>query len=277
MGLLLSLGAAAEASPEIVALLEAGRIPEAEQAVSNAVAAFDDQPFAYFWMTRYARRLAQPSTALSPADIALRKGEMFAILAKMSGFLGKYGLARESRENFETAAELKPQSPDMLRGMMIYYAQAPFVVGGSERKALALAQQIGTLDAFEGALARAAVAAGSGRLKEAIVHYQEAVQLDPAAADAWFALAMTEEAAGDSESALQSFDRALELEAQHLQALYQSARVLMAQKKRPDLAGQRMAMFVELVSGELPAWRQRACDALAAMGVGQGACSPSGP
>lgn len=271
--LLLSFAATAEAIPEIVELLETDRIRQAEQAVSNAVAAYDDQPFAYFWMTRYARRHAQASTPLSPAEVALRKGEMFAILAKMSGFFGKYGLARKSRENFQHAADLEAQSPVMLRGMMIYYAQAPFIVGGSERKALDLAREIGELNSFEGALAFAAVDAGNGRLESAIEHYKQAVKQKPNDADAWFARAMTEEAAGQHSAALQSFDRVLEIEANHSQALFQSARIMIQQGERLALAEQRMARFIELLSTELAAWRQRACGYLTATESRHASCA----
>jgi len=85
--------------------------------------------------------------------------------------------------------KLEPGNPDCLFGKMIYYEQAPSILGGGKNKAHRLAEQIGRINPSKGYLAETQLDRMEKRTGELEALYLKAVEADPTSFDALAALA----------------------------------------------------------------------------------------
>jgi tetratricopeptide (TPR) repeat protein len=82
------------------------------------------------------------------------KGSVMANQASNSSIFLAYGYARDSLKAFKRAVELAPDNVQFRFGLMQYYAQAPGIAGGSEKKALQQVKEIEKLKPLAGLKAR---------------------------------------------------------------------------------------------------------------------------
>lgn len=115
-------------------------------------------------------------------------------------------LARQFRNEIDTAISLDPHDIQAHRDLLEYYLVAPGIAGGDVQKASAMAKQIGQLDVAEGLLAEARVASFRKRFNESGELLRQAVALQPSNYRARLALAKFY-------SAPESFNAALALSA----------------------------------------------------------------
>lgn len=135
--------------------------------------------------------LAQKAVQLSPqrADYHLTLAELQGRLAQQSSLLKQAMLARTIRKELETAFQLEPSNLDAKWGLLQYYWLAPSIVGGDKNKARSMAVEIGKLNAAQGYVAQAVLAADEKRTADVESSYRKAIELDPKNYDSRISLA----------------------------------------------------------------------------------------
>ncbi len=186
---LLAPGAAAQALPEVRALLEA-RSSAAPAAAEALVKRTPADANAWVALTRARLQAKQVSKALAAAEKAVALGpknaQAFYWLGNAYGnrigevnMLSKMSLAPKIRDAFETAVVLDPTLVDARSALVEFYLQAPAVVGGSVDKAKTQAAAIVRLDRYRGLLAQARVAGHEKNAAKALKLYEDALALKP--------------------------------------------------------------------------------------------------
>ncbi len=134
---------------------------------------------------------AQKAVQLAPnrADYHLTLAELQGRLAQQSSMLKQAMLARPIRKELETAYQLEPANLDAKWGLLQYYWLAPAIVGGDKAKARSMATEIGKLNAAQGFVAQAVLAADEKRTADVERNYRRAIELDPKNYDARISLA----------------------------------------------------------------------------------------
>jgi tetratricopeptide (TPR) repeat protein len=145
--------------------------------------AFGDIPGAI----NYAQRAVQ--LAPQKADYHLTLAELQGRLAQQSSMLKQAILARTIHKELETAYQLEPTNLDAKWGLLEYYWLAPAIVGGDKAKARTMATDIGKLNAAQGFVAQAVIAADEKRIADVERNYRKAIELDPKNYDARISLA----------------------------------------------------------------------------------------
>jgi tetratricopeptide (TPR) repeat protein len=109
--------------------------------------------------------------------------------AEHAFFGSAFTLARRTRKEFETAAQLSPGNVDIRFDLLEFYVQAPWVVGGGKGKAEAQAREIAKLSPRHGYTARAEIYEHSQDWGRARAELTEATLKFPRDADAYADLA----------------------------------------------------------------------------------------
>lgn len=79
------------------------------------------------------------------------------------------------REHFEVAAKLDPKHIEVRWALVEYYIQLPGIIGGSEKKAVKYANELGKISPVDGYLANGYIAEYTDRPKEAERYYKQAI------------------------------------------------------------------------------------------------------
>ncbi len=125
--------------------------------------------------------LAEKALALDPnnaryhllvANICIQQGQKAGIFKGM-------GLAHRFRDEASKAASLDPKYLDARESLMEFYFEAPGIAGGDKKKAWALADEIGKIDAVRGLLAQANLAAKEKNRAKQEELYQKALAAAP--------------------------------------------------------------------------------------------------
>jgi tetratricopeptide (TPR) repeat protein len=134
---------------------------------------------------------AQKAVQLAPnkADYLLTMAELQGRLAQQSNMLKQAMLARNIHKELETAFQLEPANLDARWGLLQYYWMAPSFMGGDKAKAREMAAEIGKLNASEGYVAQAVIAADEKRTGDVESNYNKSIQSDPKNYDARISLA----------------------------------------------------------------------------------------
>jgi len=138
-----------------------------------------------------AMQLGEAAVRANPKSAAYRL-QLSSLLSEEinhAGFFKRMSLARKVRVQLEAALKVEPNNSDGLFGMMIYYEQAPPMLGGSKEKAHRLADRIGRIDVSKGYLAEAQLARAEKGADEVEGLYLKAVDADPMSFDALSSLA----------------------------------------------------------------------------------------
>ncbi len=135
----------------------------------------------------YAQKAVQ--LAPSKADYHLTLAELQGRVAQQSNMLKQAMLARNIHKELETAFQLEPSNLDARWGLLQYYWMAPSIMGGDKSKAREMASEIGKLNAAQGYVAQAVIAADEKRTADVENYYRKAVQADPKNYDAHISLA----------------------------------------------------------------------------------------
>lgn len=95
----------------------------------------------------------------SPNDAQVHywRGAAAGMLAANASMFKAGRYAKVVRSSFEKAIDLDPDYLDAYQGLISFHLQAPGIVGGSKKKAMALAKQLSDIAPVEGALATAQI------------------------------------------------------------------------------------------------------------------------
>ena len=81
------------------------------------------------------------------------------------------------RESFEKAAKLDANHIEVRWALVEFYIQLPGIIGGSERKAISYAKELGRISEVDGLLAKGYIAEYSKRPKDAEIFYKQAIEV----------------------------------------------------------------------------------------------------
>jgi len=107
-------------------------------------------------------------------------GSVYGAQAQLAGLLSKFSYAKKTRDQFERAVELQPDSVRYRSALMSYYLMAPGIAGGDVDKAKAQAEEILKRNAFEGHMSLARIATSENELENAEKEYTLAISARPA-------------------------------------------------------------------------------------------------
>jgi tetratricopeptide (TPR) repeat protein len=207
-----------QANPkDLTALLYLGRIAfeenrlnEAVEYFEKAVAAAPQSSEAYHWL-----------------------GRVYGVQARELGVPRGVGAARRTKKALEKAVALNPDNVEARVDLATYYREAPGIVGGSTRGALAQLDEIARRDPYQGALVRGDVAQDEKRFDDAERQYQAAANLRPRDTEAFYRLGILHQRTQRYVRAFAAFDKMLELDPNDKRAYFQIG-------KTADLSGQQL-------------------------------------
>ena len=115
-------------------------------------------------------------------------GGAYGRQAQTAGMFGGMSLAKKAKAELERAVELDPNYTDARLALIDFYLVAPGIVGGSEEKAIAHANEIRKRDALDGHRAWGRVYAHQKKMDLARKEYVDAVREQPNSAKAHYFL-----------------------------------------------------------------------------------------
>jgi len=142
--------------------------------------------------------------------------------------------ARRARKALEKAVALDPENVQARLDLATFYREAPGIVGGSTKDALAQVEEIKRRDPYLGALILGDLAIDQKKFDEAERQYEAAIELRPKDTEAFFRLGALHQKTGQYDKAFDAFERMLQLNRNARVAYFQLG-------KTADLSGQRLA------------------------------------
>lgn len=110
------------------------------------------------------------------ADYYYLYGGALALKAQSANKFKALGMVSDIRESFEKAIELNPKHIEARWALIEYYLQLPFILGGSEKKALRYADELAKLSPVDGYLSKGHIAEHYERNEESEKYYLKAIE-----------------------------------------------------------------------------------------------------
>ena len=179
------------AGTDLEALMENGHWKRAKDLAEGSYRTHPQDGRAAYMLSRVRSQFGELDDALKYAQMAvqsdpknasyhLQLAQAYGDLAEKASVLRQFGLARKCRSEIEAAMAIDPRNPDNLDAQMSYDLEAPGILGGDKKKALALAEEIGKINPSRGYLARVTIAVKENGNDATIEQlYQKAVEADP--------------------------------------------------------------------------------------------------
>jgi tetratricopeptide (TPR) repeat protein len=167
----------------------------------------------------------------------LKLGQIYGEMAARASIFTVGPLAMKFRKEVENALELDPRNLEALDSMMQFKFQAPVVLGGDKAQARVLAEEITRLNPSDGYLAHAELAELDKNPAEAEAYYLKAVEADPKSYRAFTSLAEFESHSPHAkyDQAVKHAQQALQLDPSRADAYWILARVFALQERWGDL------------------------------------------
>lgn len=236
-------------SPAYRALME-GRVDDAADLLHATLVSNPRDAAAHQLLCRvfYAQEMADKAVrecelaVASPAanneeasDNHLWLGRAYGMKARHAGPIAGFQLARKVQSSFARATELNPASVAALSDLGEYDVAAPFVVGGGDDKARALASQM--MPHYPAAAHRllARLADANNELETAETEFKRAVAAQ-GSAEAWIDLAQFYQTRKRPDDALAAVKSGVAADRTRGPVLVDAASILTAAHRDPDLA-----------------------------------------
>lgn len=173
---------------------QAGHFANAAAALQAAIRKQPDNSALYYWLGRCYFELRNFEDASPQFEKAVKldgqNSDYRMWLARTYGRLAgthhSLWLGMRTRKEFEKAVELNPKNIKARRDLTEFFTQAPWIVGGSKKKAREQIAAIAALDPIQGALAQAEYDRQTGDLPGAEAEYQKVLKQDPPRLDEYF-------------------------------------------------------------------------------------------
>ncbi len=232
--------------------LQEGRVEDAQNLLDTTLAQNPNDAVAHQLLCRvfYAQdsaddaiRQCELAAAADPrsSDHQLWLGRAYGMKARHAGPIAGFSLARKVHASFERAAQLNPSNVAALNDLGEYYVAAPFVVGGGDDKAQALATRI--LPQFPTAAHRllGLMAQSNKDLPTAESEFKLAIATQKLAdghstAEAWIDLAHFYQTHNRPDDTLAAIKSGLAADRTHGPVLVDAASILTAAHRDPSLA-----------------------------------------
>jgi tetratricopeptide (TPR) repeat protein len=228
--------------------LQEGRVEDAAALLRATLASHPTDATAHQLLCRVAYAQDQAESAIAQCELAVANdlsnsnhqlwlGRAYGMKARRAGPIAGFTLARKVQASFARAVELDPNNVAALNDLGEYYVAAPFIVGGGDDKARALAARM--MPRFPAAahrlLARIAEAENDLTTAESEFKQAVAVQKSPGA---WIDLAHFYQTHDRLDESLAALKSGIAADRAHDASLVDAASILTAAHRGPDLAEQ---------------------------------------
>ncbi len=198
--LLFTCALRAASQEDLQSLVDDGHWKRARALVEQRLAA-DSADARFLWLasrvrTAYgqfdsAAELGEKAAKLDPrnADYQFNLAEIYGSIAQKASLFKQASYGLKCKRAMDAANRLDPNHIDTLIILMLYYYQAPGLIGGDKGKARAFPAQIGRIDASRGYLAEARLAGMEKQFGKFEELYKKAVAANPQSYEARLALA----------------------------------------------------------------------------------------
>ncbi|TQV89252.1 tetratricopeptide repeat protein [Aliikangiella coralliicola] len=217
-----------------IALIEK-ELDTAEDYLEKAVEALPENPDYHFWYGLVnARQAANASIFTAP------------------------GYASDAKAHFKKALAINPSHVKAMKGLISFYSNAPAIAGGSDEKALAMADKLYAVDAKEGLISKIAIYREQQELDDELKIAQQLMNDFPDSPRALLKAGFAYQYAKQYERALEIFEKAVkkqnEDEANYLTgALYQIGRTAALSEKYTQRGIEALRRYLEKdISSDLP-------------------------
>lgn len=181
-------------------LLEQGRVDMAIGVLRDQISSEPINAEAYNLLCRVYMMADKWDPAVSACEHAVKLdpensqyhlwlGRSYGQKAEHVSALSAAHVAGQVRDEFETAVRLNPKNLEARDDLADFYLEAPWVVGGGEKKAQAQAEEIQKLEPAQAHLLRARIAEKKKEFDAAEIEIKQAVQDSRGAAGPWISLA----------------------------------------------------------------------------------------
>jgi tetratricopeptide (TPR) repeat protein len=221
-----------------LSLFENQRYSEAREILLEYVRRHDRHSEAWYYLSNIALRenriddaydyikhaiaIEESSTALSKYYFHL--GNIYGFKAMEASILRKPARARSARRSFETSVELDPDNNEARMGLIMFYTQAPGIMGGSMSKALEQVEEIKKRDPVQGHLAMANIHRAENNLEEAERECIAAREIDPSNPMPYMILITIYESMGDYAKGWENLESLISKIPDYVPAYYQYGR-----------------------------------------------------
>jgi tetratricopeptide (TPR) repeat protein len=180
---------AAEPDPE--ALMENGHWKRAKILAEAFYRAHPQEARSAYLLSRVRTQFREIDDALKYAQLAvqlepknasyhLQLAQAYGDQAQKASILKQFGWARKCRAEIEVAMAIDPRDVDNMDAQVSYYHDAPGILGGDKKKAIALAEEMAKINPARGYLAQAEIMRKEhGDDGQILRLYQKAVESDP--------------------------------------------------------------------------------------------------
>lgn len=191
----------------------------------------------------------EKAVSLSPqnARYHLWMGRALGERASRAPFYSAFGLAKKTRDEFETAVRLDPKDADALTDLGQFYEEAPGAIGGGMDKAEATAKQLEAVDGARGHDFLGELAEHKKDLAGAEQEFKAALSGASHPAFQWMALASfyrRHERWTEMESAVKSGEAAASRDKKAAVALFNGASTLARANRDPELAAKLFESYI---------------------------------
>lgn len=193
-----------------------------------------------------AIKYLEKAVALEPdqVDYLLNLADAYGGKVGSAGVFTQVRLAGKIRELLERAVRLAPANPETRAALVLFYSQAPALVGGGTDKAHAQADALSALDPLRGRLAKAGIYGREKKYDEAFALFEAVLRENPGAYPALYSVGRLAAVSGERlDRGLECLQRCLTLpspanQPTHAVAHWRIGNIL---EKKGDKAGARAA------------------------------------
>jgi len=204
--------------------LTQGRVKEAVEALEEAIQLNDKAADYHFWL----------------AEALVARIEEVSIFFKL-------GLAKRMRAAYEKAVDLDPDHLEARISVARYHSEAPAIAGGRTERAAAEMKEIRRRDPALARVTQGLIHEQLGRLEEALLELEAAVELDPESLISWTELGYFYQRQERWQDARLAFAKVLSRAPQDPIALYEGARTEMVLSEQHLLrARQNLEVYLQL-------------------------------
>jgi tetratricopeptide (TPR) repeat protein len=188
----------------------------------------------------------EQATASAPtnANVFLWLGRAYGLQARAAGITGGAGPARRAKAAFEKAIALDPNLIEARENLVMFYREAPRIIGGGRKFAIAEAEQIKKRDPYMGLLVHGDILMDARKYADAARIHQQAIELKPNCVEAWYRLGILLTDTKQVSKAFEAFDKILELNCNEQRVLYYLG-------KASALSGQQLTQGEEALKAYL--------------------------
>lgn len=258
------------AAPEVdkgVQMFEAQDYEEATAYYEGILAGTPDDPVATYYLGRIAIEQQQNDAAIDhlkkATETAPDSASYYFWLAvayankvqTTQDFMEKGQLAPLMKSSIEKAVELDPNHLPSREFLAQYLFSAPPIVGGDTARAWEQVDAIKQRDPKRGHLFAARIHMAKKQRDEAEAELKAALAIDESDADAHHQLGMFYQDGEDWTNAYAAFERALELDANHMPSLYQMGRTGVFSGENLERAIECLMLYMKTEPGQgQPTW-----------------------